>query len=250
MTRPVLGCAAVAVLLAASMALTGCTPQPSPSAKAAPSTSNARPTPSATPTPTTTPLPADVLFRISAVATAGSGATAVLTETVHAPVTATTNQAADGAALDTNCDGWRSAYTPTKYVVANVVTTVTSGSWAPTDSIATDMAGYPVWTGDQRPFRAYCGTALPLIPGIARAVSPVGGGASDSQGGWAIYRYGFSVPGAASGSAGATAGAANVVLSKCSIQLGPAASGSVFASTWAASIATATGASCAAGGTQ
>ncbi len=249
MMRPAAGCVAVAVLLAASMALTGCAPQTGSTAKARPSTSAARPAPSATPTPTATPLPADVLFRISVVATAGSGATALLTETVHAPVAATTNQAADEAALDTNCDGWRSAYTPTKYLVANVVTTVTSGSWVPTDSIATDMAAYPVWTGDQRPFRAFCGTALPLIPGIARAVSPVGGGPSDSQGGWAIYRYGFSVPSDAGGS-GATAGATKVVLSACAIQLGSAAHASVFASTWAASAATATATSCTAGGTQ
>jgi hypothetical protein len=147
-------------------------------------------------------------------------------------VTATNNQTADEAELDNECDGWRGAFTSTKYVVAEVSTAVTSGSWNSNDVIAADMAGYPVWTGDQRPFQAYCATALPYIPGAARAVSPVGGGAPDSDGGWGIYRYGFSVP--TEPSAGATPAPAptDLVLSNCSVQLGAAAKGSAFASSW------------------
>jgi hypothetical protein len=247
MTRSALGYAAAAVLLAASMALSGCAQQPTKPTRAAPTTSSARATPSPTPTPTAPPLPADVLFRLSTVATAPNGATALLIETVHVPVTATATQAADEAQLDTECDGWRSAYTSTKFLVADVITTVTAGSWTPNDVVAADMAGYPVWTGDQRPFRGYCATALPSIPGVARAVSPVGGGPSDSQGGWAIYRYGFSVP--TDSSAGATANASTVVLSSCAIQLGAAASASIFASTWSSSIASTSGLSCSVGGT-
>jgi hypothetical protein len=187
-----------------------------------------------------------VLFQITATATAPGGATARLTETVHAPVATTTNQSADEAQLDTQCDGWRGAFSSTKYVVAEISTAVTSGTWDSKNLVAADMAGYPVWSGDQRPYQAYCASALPYIPGAARAVSPVGGGAPDSDGGWGIYRYGFGVP--TDPSAGQTASPTDVVLSKCSVQLGAAASASVFASSWPSSPQTDNGLSCYFGG--
>lgn len=249
MTRSTPGVAVGAVvLLVAAAALSGCSPQPSGSPTPSHRSSSARATPSATPTPTAPPLAAGVLFRITVIATAPGGATARLTETVQVPVDATDTQSADEAQLDTECDSWRTAYSTTKYLVAQVVTTVLSGSWNSNDTVSADMASYPVWTGDQRPYQGYCANALPSIPGVARAVSPVGGSDSDSAGGWAIYRYGFAVP--PDPAAGDTPSATDVVLSKCSVQLGPAASDSLFASTWPTTMETDNGLSCLVGGTS
>jgi len=238
---------AVAALLAAAALLTGCAPHPS--SVASPShSSRASSTPTPTPTPTRPALPADVLFQITVVATAPDGATAHLTETVHVPVVSTDTQAADETLLDNECDSWRKAFPTTKFLVAEVTTTVNSaGTWNSDNVIAADMAGYPVWTGDQRPFQAYCASALPSIPGSARAVSPVGGGDADTDGGWGIYRYGFAVP--TDPSAGDSPAPTDVVLSKCAIQLGSAASTSVFAGTWPTSAQTDNGLSCFFGGT-
>lgn len=232
---------------AALLCLTACAPQPAPSATAhAASTTSATPTPSAT--PTAPPLPADVLFRISATATAPNGAVAKLTETVHAPVAATDQQTADEAQLDNECDSWRTAYSPTKFLVGQVTAIVVSGTWDPNQAIAADMAGYPVWQGDERPFQGFCASAMPNIPGAARAVSPVGGGDADRNGGWAIYRYGFGVPTDPGASAGAGPSTTDAVLSHCTIQLGAAAHDSVFASSWPGSPQTGKGLSCFFGG--
>ena len=236
--------AAVAALLTAAIVLTGCTPHPA--ASASPSKSGravSTPTPSAT--PTLPPLAADVLFQITVTATAPDGAVAQLTETVHTPVVATSSQSADETLLDNECDSWRNAFPSTKFLVGEVATAVTSGTWNSDNTVATDMAGYPVWTGDQRPFQAYCASALPSIPGAARAVSPVGGGDADTDGGWGIYRYGFAVP--TDPSAADSPSPTGVVLSACSIQLGSAASTSVFAGTWPTQ--THNGLSCLFGGT-
>ena len=238
--------AAVAALLTAAVVLTGCAPHPA--ATASPSaTSRAVSTPTPSATPTLPPLAADVLFQITVVATAPDGATAQLTETVHTPVAATTTQSADETLLDNECDSWRKAFASTKFLVGNVTTTVTSGTWNPDNAVASDMAGYPVWTGDQRPFQAYCASALPSIPGATRAVSPVGGGDPDTDGGWGIYRYGFAIP--TDPAAGDTPAATDVVLSRCRIQLGTAASDSVFAGTWPTTAQTDNGLSCFFGGT-
>ena len=237
--------AGTALAAAALLLLTACAPHPSPSSTAhAPSTTSASATPSAT--PTAAPLPADVLFQITATATAPNGAVAKLTETVHAPVAATDQQTADEAQFDNECENWRSAFSSTKFVVAQVQTTQVSGTWDPGFLIAADMAGYPVWSGDQQPFQAFCASALPHIPGVARAVSPVGGGDSDRDGGWAIYRYGFGVP--TDPGAGDSPSPGDIVLSHCSIRIGEAAHHSVFATGWPASPQTNNGLSCFFGG--
>jgi hypothetical protein len=235
-----------AAAAAALLCLTGCAPHPRPSATAhaGGSTASAKPTP--TPTPTASPLAADVLFRISVSATAPNGAVARLTETVHAPVATTAEQTADEAQLDNECGTWRNAFSPIQFLVAQVSATVVSGSWDSNQVVAADMAGYPVWQGDQRPFQAFCASALPNIPGGARAVSPVGGGHADTNGGWGIFRYGFGVP--TDPSAGNSPSATDVVLSHCSIQLGAAAHDSVFASGWPGSPQTGNGRSCYFGG--
>jgi hypothetical protein len=235
----------LAATAAALLCLTACAPHPAPSSTGnAGSTTSA--TPSGTPTPTIPPLPADVLFKISVTATAPNGAVATLTETVHAPVATTDQQTADETQLDNECDSWRTAFSSTQFVVGELSATVVSGSWDSSQVVAADMAGYPVWQGDERPFQAFCASALPTIPGAARAVSPVGGDDADTNGGWAIYRYGFGVP--TDPSAGDSPAAADLVLSHCSIQLGAAAHGSAFASSWPASPQTGKGLSCFFGG--
>ena len=236
----------LAATAAALLCLTACAPHPTPSSGAhAGSTTSS--TPTATPTPTEAPLAADVLFKISVTATAPNGAVAKLTETVHAPVASTDQQSADEAQLDNECDSWRTAFSSTQFVVGQVQAILVSGTWDPNQVIAADMAGYPVWQGDEQPFQAFCASARPTVPGAARAVSPVGGGDADTDGGWGIYRYGFGVgtdPSTDSDGPSTT----DVVLSHCSIQLGAAAHTSVFASSWPASAQTAKGLSCYFGG--
>ena len=241
MKRSVILAATVAVAL---LCLTACAPHPSPSSTAHGQTK--KPTPSATPTPTASPLAADVLFQISVTATAPNGAVATLTETVHAPVVTTSEQSTDEAQLDNECDSWRNAFSPIQYLVAQVSATVVSGSWDSDNVVAADMAGYPVWQGDERPYQAFCASALPNIPGAARAVSPVGGGDADTNGGWGIYRYGFGVP--TDPGAAASPAPTDVVLSHCDVQLGSAASSSVFASSWPGSPQTDNGLACFFGG--
>ena len=233
-----------AVAACVLLALTACAPHPAPSATAHSASPSA--TPSTSATPTLPPLAADVLFRISVTATAPNGAVAKLTETVHAPVAATDQQSDDEAQLDNECDSWRSAYSSTTFLVGQVSAILVSGRWDSNQVIAADMAGYPVWQGDQRPFQGFCASALPSIPGAARAVSPVGGGDPDRDGGWAIYRYGFGVP--TDPGAGDGPSPTDVVLSQCSIQVGSAAHDSVFASSWTASPQTDKGLSCYFGG--
>jgi hypothetical protein len=235
-----------AVAAAVALGLTACAPHPvsTPTAHAGGSTSS--PTLSATPTPTEQPLPADVLFRITVIATAPNGAVAQLTETVHAPVDATDQQAADEAQFDNECDSWRQAFSPTQFLVGQFSEIVTSGVWDPKQVVAADMAGYPVWQGDEQPYQAFCASALPSIPGAARAVSPVGGGKPDSDGGWGVYRYGFGIP--TDPGAADSPSPTDVVLSTCSIQLGDAAKDSVFASSWPSSAQTDNGLSCFFGG--
>ena len=235
-----------AVAAAAVLCLTACAPHPAPSPTAhGGGTASASPTASAT--PTDPPLPADVLFKITVTATAPNGAVAKLTETVHAPVASTDQQSSDESQLDNECEAWRDAFSPMRFVVGQVTAVLVSGSWDHNQVVAADMAGYPVWQGDEQPFQGFCASALPSIPGAARVVSPVGGGPADRDGGWAVYRYGFGVPtDPSSGSSGPTA--TDVVLSHCSIQLGAAAHDSVFATSWPTSAQTNQGLSCFFGG--
>ena len=246
MRHPVILTVGTALAAGALLVLTACAPHPSANPTTHHTTKpSASPTPSAT--PTVPPLAADVLFQISVTATAPNGAVAKLTETVHAPVTTTDQQSADEAQLDNECDSsWRTAFSSTAFVVARVQAFVVSGRWDSNQVVAADMAGYPVWQGDQRPYQSFCASALPSIPGSARAVSPVGGGKPDSDGGWGIYRYGFGVP--TDPGAGDQPSATDVVLSHCGIQLGAAAKSSIFASSWPSSPRTDNGLSCFFGG--
>jgi len=243
--HPVIFPVGAALAAGALLILTACAPHPAPSPTTH-HTSKPRTTPTASATPTLPPLAADVLFQISVTATAPNGAVAKLTEAVHAPVPSTDQQSADEAQLDNECDSWRTAFSSTAFVVGRVQALVISGQWDSNQVIAADMAGYPVWQGDQRPYQAFCASALPSIPGAARAVSPVGAGQPDRDGGWGIYRYGFGVP--TDPGAGNAPSSTDVVLSHCSIQLGAAAKSSVFASSWPSSPVTNNGLSCFFGG--
>lgn len=239
------GLAVVAVL--AVLALAACAPahaSRTPSAKPI-TTRSAKP--SATPTPTDSPLATGVLFQITATATAPDGSAALFTETVNTPVTTTEHQSGDETTLDQQCEGWRQAFPSVQYLEATVTSAVRPGdSWS-NDSgrVAVDMAGYPIWTGDQDPYQQLCSTALAVVPGTAHAVSPVAGGKPDSTGGWAVFRYGFSAVGAD----GATS-ANGITFSHCHLQLGDAAKSSIFASTWAAHPETDGGTACKFGGTS
>lgn len=246
MRRPVIP--AVVAVAAVALVLTACAPDAGhPTASAKP-TRTAPPSPVASTTPSRPPLPADVLFQITATATAPDGTVADLVEIVHAPVTTTDHQAGDLTQLDAECDSWRQAFSSPQYVVGDVTATVRDGaSWSDTDGrIAVDMASYPVWTGDQDPFQAQCASATIHLPGTARAVSPVAGGKPDSDGGWAVFRYGFSTatPGQA------TPAPSGIVFSRCRVQLSAAAGSSIFASTWASHPETDGGAACRFGGTS
>ena len=246
MRRSVVPALATAAALALALAACGSdgtvrTPSASP-------TRTSAATAAATPTPSASPLPDDVLLEITATATAPDGTSAALTETVQTPVAATALQAGDIAQLDNECDGWRQAFSNTQFLVAKVTTSIPAGSsWTESDGrIAVEMAAYPVWSGDQQPFLALCSTAIALVPGTARAVSPVAGGKPDATGGWAVFRYGFgnaTLGGSASPSGG------SVVFSRCRLQLGNAAVSSVFASAWAAHPELENGAACRFGGT-
>jgi hypothetical protein len=232
---------------AAVLSLSACAPaHPAPSGHAKPvKTQSAKPT--ATPTPTESPLPSDVLFEITAAVTAPDGSTATFTETVKTPVDRTEHQSGDETTLDQQCEGWRQAFPTIQYLEATVTSTLKPGdTWSDDDGrIAMDMAGYPIWNGDQEPYQQLCATALAVIPGTAHAVSPVAGGKPDAIGGWAVFRYGFT----AVGVDGAPA-PDGLTFSHCHLQLGEAAQSSIFASTWAAHPETDGGSACKFGGTS
>jgi hypothetical protein len=244
----------LALVAAAALLLAACAPVASkPTSSAKPSTS-ATAAPSATPSESAAALPGDVLFKITATVTSADGTVASVTEIVHQPVDQTDHQAGDTAQLDNECDGWRQAFSNTQFLVADVTTSVTGGgSWSDGDRIAVDMGGYPVWTGDQDPYQALCATAVAHVPGIAHAVSPVAGGKADGDGGWAVFRYGFSTADAApaSGSTASAAPSAGAMqFSKCRIQMGPASKSSIFASAWSSHPETDGGTACRFGGTD
>jgi hypothetical protein len=78
-------------------------------------------------------------------------------------------------------------------------------------------------------------------------VSPVGGGDPDSDGGWALFHYGFGVPDAGS----ATPAAAPAIrFGDCRIRMGSAAKPSVFATSWVGHPETDGGSACRFGGTD
>ena len=220
---------AIPAVLLVALALTGCT---TPAGDPAPSEAADSSSPVPEETETTDPVdPVDptVLFTISVTATAPDGASADLTQTVYKPVAATTQQAADEAALDGECDGWRAAYPSPQYLVSDITVTDTSpagSSWQHSVAVVS-MNGWPTFTGEVDSFMAYC-ASVQVNLGASRGVTPVGGTA-DSSGGWATFEYGFGI---ATEAGTDVPGPDDTVLSDCTIELSADAQASAIASAW------------------
>lgn len=223
---------ATSLALLTTLAIAGCsgafpggvTPTPTDEGSAAAS---------ATPQPAAPSIDPNILFTISVTATAPNGAIADLTQTVYTPVAATTQQAADEAALDGECGGWRTEYPAAEYLVSLIEVTDESPAGVRWDrSVAVvSMNGWPTYTGAVDTFQAYC-ASYQVNLGSSRAVSPVtAGSGADGQHGWAHVSYGFGI---ATEAGSVVPGPDDTLLSNCQITLSPAAAASTIASTWAA----------------
>ncbi len=226
-----------AVLIA--LALAGCaptvaTPTSSPAAEPTVAPSTSAP-PTATPTPTIGP---DVLFTLTATATAvgSNGAKADLVETVYAPVATTDQTAADTAALNAQCSGWQKQYPNRVFLVAAVSSTTEAGSpdWPKNLNIvavSVDGVAPTAWTGSYLPFEAECAPPIVKIPGQIRGVEVLAANTSpDAKGGWANQRYGFGI--ASDGSESSLPKKFHITIDNCAITLGPAAQADPIASKW------------------
>ena len=113
---------------------------------------------SATPEPAPPSVDPSILFTISVTAMAPNGAIADLTQTVYTPVAATTQQAADEAALDGECGGWRTEFPAAEYLVSLIEVTDESPAGVRWDgSVAVvSMNGWPTYNGAVDTFQAYC----------------------------------------------------------------------------------------------
>jgi hypothetical protein len=141
------------------------------------------------------PVDPNLLFTISVTATSPEGAIAQLVQRVYKPVAATAAQVADEAALDGECDGWRTRFPSASFVVSAIDITDLSPSGASWDGAVTvaSMNGWPVFTGEVSSFQAYCASDQFAL-GASRGVTPVDAAASaDAAGGWASIEYGFGI---------------------------------------------------------
>lgn len=191
---------------------------------------------SASPAPTADDEPVvgpNILFTISVTSTAPNGAVAHLTQTVYKPVTATTQQSTDEAALDGECEGWRSEFPSAEYLVSLIEVTDESAagvSWDRAPAVVS-MNGWPAYSGAVSTFQSYCASYQVNI-GSSRAVSPVeAGSGADGVHGWARVAYGFGI---ATNAGSDVPGPDDATLSNCQITLSPAAEASAIASTWVA----------------
>lgn len=220
---------AIPVIVLAALALAGCTPS-DPAPSITPSTVDSSPEPSETASAAAVDtLDPDVLFTISVTATAPNGAIADLVQTVYKPVASTTQQAADEAALDGECDGWRAAYPAPEYLVSLIDVTDRSpdgASW-PHSVAVVSMNGWPTFSGEVESFMAYC-ASVQVNLGSSRGVTPVSG-AADAAGGWATFEYGFGI---ATEAGTDVPGPTDTVLSNCAIELSAEAQASAIASAW------------------
>ena len=190
--------AAVAAL--SVIVLAGCGIMPVPTA--ATGSLSRSPSPSATgrptPAPTETRPPADILFTITATLTSPVGAVAQLTQVVYAPTTKLDKIAQVAARLDAQCSGWQKRFTDPAFVVSTITAKDVSKNgkkWAPSGQFAVTMAGTAIYEGSLAADPKKCSTALGLIPGTIRGITPVrSDGSADSAEGWGTLTYGFSVP--------------------------------------------------------
>ena len=179
-----------------------------------------------------TPIDPNVLFTISATATAPNGAIAHLVQAVYKPVAATDQQSVDQAALDSECTGWESDYPSPEFVVSLIDVTDASPAGASWDrSVAVvSMNGFPVFSGEVSTFQAYC-ASYQVNLGASRGVTPVkAGSGSDGTHGWAHILYGFGI---ATEAGMDTPGPDDTVLSDCQVTLSAEAAASPIASAWA-----------------
>jgi hypothetical protein len=179
-----------------------------------------------------TPLDPDVLFTISATATAPNGAVATLVQTVYKPVLTTNQQSVDEAALDSECTGWRDEYPSADYVISLIDVTDQSpagASWEHSVAVVS-MNGWPVFSGEVDTFQAYC-ASYQVNLGASRGVTPVlHGSGADGAHGWAHILYGFGI---ATEAGTDTPGPDDTVLSNCQVTLSAEAATSAIASAWA-----------------
>jgi hypothetical protein len=244
MTRPAALAHALIAAGALAVALTGCVPSgpavtPDPSAPSA-IVDEASVDGDPTSTPTDSALADDVLFRITATATAPGGAVVELVETVNVPRAVTPADATD---LDANlCDPWRS-WTDAQIQDAQIVATSISGSWPADQDISFDLGQWAIFDGDFELAQAYCSPGWLDIPGESHGRHVFPGGDPDAAGGWATQQYGFS-----SAFDGAP-GPGDVVLTACVIELGPGVAGTgTLALAWPTQTQQYPGSSCSFGG--
>ena len=195
-------------------------------------TSSAEETPRADEDDEDAGLDPDVLFVISATATAPNGALATLVQTVYKPVSTTNQQGVDEAALDSECGGWRDEFPAAEYVISLIDVTDQSpdgSSWDRSVAVAS-MNGWPAFSGEVDTFQAYC-ASYQVNLGASRAVTPItAGSGAEGPHGWAHILYGFGIPTEAGQD---TAGPNDTLLSNCQIELSTEAATSPIASAWA-----------------
>lgn len=216
----------------ASLALAGCggtPPDPAPGDESATPSASASATASATPDAAGPTIDPNILFTITVTSTAPDGGIAHLTQTVYEPVAATSQQAADEAALDGECDGWRSEFAAPQFLVSLIEVTDESPaglSWTGAAAVVS-MNGWPTYTGAVDTFQAYC-ASYQVNVGSSRAVSPIG---PDAEGphGWAHVEYGFGI---ATAFGDTEPGDTYDRLSDCTITLSAEAAASPTASAW------------------
>jgi hypothetical protein len=220
------------VTVAALAVLAGCTADaPSPSGSPIASSSA-----TSTPRPTSSEaaLPANALFRITAVVSSkSSGATARLVETVLAPSNGDGTEAAQMSTAKCGDTGWTNQYVRPSWLSVTVTSELLSGSvWPAEDGVGVKTTGrnaFPAWSGDVRPFQAYCASGLATIPGTGHAVLPVDGVAgADDPHSWGTWQYGFDW--AVDGGLGP--GDQPFTFTSCTLERGPAATASATVSAW------------------
>lgn len=225
--------ATLAVL--AALTLAACSPgDPTPDETDSPATptSTAEETPSADGEDDESTLDPDVLFTISATATAPNGAVAHLVQTVYKSVLTTNQQGVDEAALDSECSGWRDEYPAAEYVISLIDVTDQSpagSSWDRSVAVAS-MNGWPVFSGEVDTFQSYC-ASYQVNLGASRAVTPItAGSGADGPHGWAHILYGFGI---ATDPSLPAPGPDDTLLSDCEVTLSAEAAASPIASSWA-----------------
>jgi len=189
-----------------------------------------------TPTPSVSPLAEDVLFQITATATAPGGAVVALVETVHVPRAVT---ATDEVDLDANyCDAWRSMADPV-IQDGELAATPISGSWPANQNVVVQLGQWAIFDGSFVLAQAFCSPGWLGLPGTSTGRQVIPGADADSAGGWATQQYGFI------SAVGAVPGPGDIVLSDCTIELGPGLAGtSALALSWPSQIQPYPGSSC------